>query len=141
MSVDVVGDLMTDVVAWASAPLAHASDTAAQVTAHPGGGGANVAAAFRGWTAGADWLLPNAAEAAVLTGARGAEAAAWALARDGTEVVVTLGPRGALWSDGEQVLRAPAAPAAAPVDSTGAETPSRPAGSRRGSAAPSRPTR
>jgi ribokinase len=40
----VVGDLMVDVVAWASAPLAHASDTPAQVTTHPGGGGANVAA-------------------------------------------------------------------------------------------------
>jgi len=44
MTVVVVGDLMADVVAWASAPLAHASDTPAQVTMHPGGGGANVAA-------------------------------------------------------------------------------------------------
>ena len=43
-SVIVVGDLMADVVAWASAPLAHASDTPAQITTHPGGGGANVAA-------------------------------------------------------------------------------------------------
>jgi len=33
MSVVVVGDLMTDVVAWASAPLAHASDTPAQAAA------------------------------------------------------------------------------------------------------------
>ena len=44
MTVVVVGDLMSDVVAWASAPLAHASDTPAQITTHPGGGGANVAA-------------------------------------------------------------------------------------------------
>ena len=35
---------MADVVAWASAPLAHASDTPARITHHPGGGGANVAA-------------------------------------------------------------------------------------------------
>ena len=252
MTVLVVGDLMVDVVAWASAPLAHASDTPAQVTTHPGGGGANVAArlaedgvpavlvaragddpagraaldelrragvrtrvatdpirptgtcvvivepdgertmlpdrganaalapadlpmeeftaathlhlsgytlldpgsrsaglvalehartagltvsvdpasaaplravggdAFRHWVAGADLLLPNAEEAAVLTGARDAEAAAWALARDGTEVVITLGAAGALWSDGERVERVRAAPAPAPVDSTGA---------------------
>jgi ribokinase len=252
VTVVVVGDLMADVVAWASAPLAHASDTPAQVTTHPGGGGANVAArlaelsvpvllvsragddsagraavaelraagvdtrvavdplqatgtcvvivepggertmlpdrganamlgpadlpveelraathlhlsgytllhpgsraaglvalqhareggatisvdpasaaplraagpeAFRRWTTGADWLLPNEAEATVLTGARDAEAAAWSLARDGTEVVVTLGRRGALWSDGERVERVPAAPAPAEVDSTGA---------------------
>ena len=44
MTVVVIGDLMTDVVAWASGPLAHASDTPAQITTHPGGGGANVAA-------------------------------------------------------------------------------------------------
>ena len=252
MTVVVVGDLMVDVVAWASAPLAQASDTPAQVTTHPGGGGANVAArlaeagvptmlvaragddapgraavaelraagvdarvavdpvratgtcvvivepdgertmlpdraanmaltpadlpveelraaehlhlsgytlldpgsraaglvaleharaagasvsvdpasaaplraagaeAFRRWTASADVLLPNAEEAAVLTGARDPEAAAWALARDGTEVVVTLGAGGALWTDGEQVERVPAAPAPAQIDSTGA---------------------
>jgi ribokinase len=252
VTVVVVGDLMADVVAWASAPLEHASDTPAQVTTHPGGGGANVAArlaalgvpvvlvsragddaagraaiaelraagvetrvavdplratgtcvvivepggertmlpdrganamlvpadlpveelraathlhlsgytlldpgsraaglvalqhareggatmsvdpasaaplraagpeAFRRWTTGADWLLPNEDEATVLTGARDAEAAAWSLARDGTEVVVTLGRRGALWSDGERVERVPAAPAPAEVDSTGA---------------------
>ena len=44
MTVVVLGDLMTDVVAWVSGPLAHASDTPAQITTHPGGGGANVAA-------------------------------------------------------------------------------------------------
>jgi ribokinase len=252
MTVVVVGDLMSDVVAWASAPLAHASDTPAQITTHPGGGGANVAArlaslgvptllvsrigndpagraavedlraggvrtsvavdpvrptgtvvviveptgertmlpdrganaalapadlpveelrsathlhlsgytlldpgsraaglvalehareagvsvsvdpasaapleaagarAFLDWVAHADVLLPNLEEAVVLTGARDPEAAAWALARDGREVVITLGADGALWSDGEQVVRARAAAAPAPIDSTGA---------------------
>jgi ribokinase len=252
MTVVVIGDLMTDVVAWASGPLAHASDTPSQITTHPGGGGANVAArlaalgvptrlvarvgndpaaraaiedlrtggvetsvavdpvratgtvvviveptgertmlpdrganaalspadlpveelraathlhlsgytlldpgsraaglvalehareagltvsvdpasaapieaagarAFLDWVAHADMLLPNFEEAVVLTGAREAEAAAWALARGGRDIVITLGAEGALWSDGEQVVRAAAAEAPAPVDSTGA---------------------
>ena len=252
MTVVVIGDLMTDVVAWASGPLAHASDTAAQITTHPGGGGANVAArlaaagvetmlvtragndpagraaladlraagvgtsvavdpvratgtvvviveptgertmlpdrgansaltpadlpvealraaahlhvsgytlldpgsraaglvalahaheagvsvsvdpasaapieavgarTFLDWVVHADVLLPNLEEAVVLTGARDPKAAAWALARDGREAVITLGAAGALWSDGEQVVRAAAADAPAPVDSTGA---------------------
>jgi sugar/nucleoside kinase (ribokinase family) len=252
MSVVVIGDLMSDVVAWTSAPIAHASDTPAQITTHPGGGGANVAArlaeagvpvllvsragndpagraavadlraagvetsvavdpvrptgtvvvivepngertmlpdrganaaltpadlpvevlraaehlhlsgytlldpgsraaglvalahareagvsvsvdpasaaplreagarAFLGWVAQTDVLLPNLEEAVELTGARDPKAAAWALARDGREVVITLGADGALWSDGEQVVRAEAVAAPAPVDSTGA---------------------
>jgi len=252
MTVVVIGDLMTDVVAWASGPLAHASDTPAQITTHPGGGGANVAArlaavgvetllvarvgndpagraavedlraggvrvsaavdpvrptgtvvviveptgertmlpdrganaaltpadlpveelraathlhlsgytlldpgsraaglvalehareagvsvsvdpasaapieaagprTFLDWVRSVDVLLPNLEEAVVLTGAREPEAAAWALARDGREVVITLGALGALWSDGEQAIRAAAAEAPAPVDSTGA---------------------
>jgi ribokinase len=76
-------------------------------------------AAFLGWTRRAGLLLPNAEEAAVLTGARDPEAAAWALAK-GREVVITLGKEGALWSDGERVERAKASPAPARVDSTGA---------------------
>jgi sugar/nucleoside kinase (ribokinase family) len=39
----VLGDLMVDVVARMSAPLAVGSDTPAQVRARPGGAGANVA--------------------------------------------------------------------------------------------------
>ena len=69
-------------------------------------------AAFLGWTRRAGLLLPNAEEAAVLTGARDPEAAAWALAKDGREVVITLGKEGALWSDGERVERAPGEPGA-----------------------------
>jgi sugar/nucleoside kinase (ribokinase family) len=76
--------------------------------------------AFLGWTRRASLLLPNLEEAAVLTGARDPEAAAWALAKDGREVVITLGKEGALWSDGETVVRAPASPAPSRVDSTGA---------------------
>ena len=71
--------------------------------------------AFLEWARHAGLLLPNAEEAAVLTGARDPEAAAWALARDGREVVITLGAGGALWSDGEHVERAPASPAPAKV--------------------------
>ena len=40
----VVGDLMADVVATVTSPLAHASDTPAEIVRRPGGGGANVAA-------------------------------------------------------------------------------------------------
>jgi len=40
----VVGDLMVDVVARMSAPLAYGSDTPARVASRPGGSGANVAA-------------------------------------------------------------------------------------------------
>ena len=75
---------------------------------------------FLGWTRRANLLLPNAEEAAVLSGARDPEAAAWVLAKDGREVVITLGDQGALWSDGDRVERAKASPAPAAVDSTGA---------------------
>ncbi len=79
---------------------------------------------FMEWVAGAGLLLPNADEARVLTGEADPERAARALAAGvglsrTREVVVTLGAEGALWSDGERVLRAPAAPAEV-VDTTGA---------------------
>jgi ribokinase len=87
---------------------------------------------FLEWVEGTSLLLPNADEARVLTGEGDPERAARALARrvascsgsarttpNSTEVVVTLGAGGALWSDGEGVLRAPAA-AAVVVDTTGA---------------------
>ena len=65
-------------------------------------------------------LLPNADEARVLTGEADPERAALALARrHAGEAVVKLGAAGALWSDGERVLRAPAA-AVEVVDTTGA---------------------
>ena len=69
---------------------------------------------------GATLLLPNASEAHALTGDSDPERAARKLARRFGEVVVTLGPAGALWTDGEAVLRAAAEPVKAVVDSTGA---------------------
>jgi sugar/nucleoside kinase (ribokinase family) len=60
----VVGDLMTDTVAHATAPLARGSDTPATVTMHGGGSGANVAA----------WLAVDGAEVAFV-GRRGADIA------------------------------------------------------------------
>lgn len=61
---------------------------------------------FLGWVAGTTTLLPNAAEAAALTGLVDPAAAARALARaSGAEVVVTLGAAGALWTDGTRVAR------------------------------------
>ncbi|HYI20160.1 MAG TPA: carbohydrate kinase family protein [Solirubrobacteraceae bacterium] len=76
--------------------------------------------AFLEWVAGADLLLPNRAEAAVLAGTDDPEAAARTLAARGREVVVTLGAEGALWTDGEAVVRAPAVAAGATADTTGA---------------------
>ncbi|HKG65102.1 MAG TPA: PfkB family carbohydrate kinase [Solirubrobacteraceae bacterium] len=88
--------------------------------------------AFLDWVAGAALLLPNADEARVLTGEADPERAARALARrirscsasgrttpGSADVVVTLGAAGALWSDGERVLHAPAVSAEV-VDTTGA---------------------
>jgi sugar/nucleoside kinase (ribokinase family) len=76
---------------------------------------------FLGWTGPVDLLVPNADEAAVLSGEEDPALAAPALAAHAREIVVTLGARGALWSDGERVLHEPAAAAdvAAP-DTTGA---------------------
>ena len=75
-------------------------------------------ARFLQWTAGVDLLLPNAEEACVLTGEADPERAVVALAQ-GREAVVTLGPAGALWSDGTDVLRADAEPVDV-IDTTGA---------------------
>jgi sugar/nucleoside kinase (ribokinase family) len=74
------------------------------------------------WIAGADVLLPNGDEARVLTGEADPEAAARALVglSGAREVVVTLGAGGALWTDGDAVVRAAAPPVAAVVDTTGA---------------------
>jgi sugar/nucleoside kinase (ribokinase family) len=60
----VVGDLMTDTVAHATAPLARGSDTPAAVSMHGGGSGANIAA----------WLAVDGAEVAFV-GRRGADIA------------------------------------------------------------------
>ena len=71
------------------------------------------------WTAGADLLLANAAEAGALSGEPEPRRAANALAEHYREVVVTCGAAGAVWADGLVVASAPAA-AVAVVDTTGA---------------------
>jgi ribokinase len=76
--------------------------------------------AFLDDVAGVGLLLPNAEEATVLSGERDPERAARSLAERIPEVVVTLGSDGALWTDGRDLCRAPAAPAGAVVDTTGA---------------------
>ena len=69
---------------------------------------------------GAGLLLPNAEEARMLSGEGDPERAARALAARFGEVVVTLGPDGALWTDGHTSVRCDAVPVEAVVDSTGA---------------------
>ena len=113
--------------------LALARDRGMTVSVDPSSAAPLAAApAFLDWVAGAGLLLPNADEARVLTGEADPERAARALARraascsasgrttrGSTQVVVTLGADGALWSDGERVQRVPAV-AAECVDTTGA---------------------
>ena len=68
---------------------------------------------------GAGLLVPNAAEATALTGERDPERAARRLAERVGEVAVTLAVEGALWTDGDELVRMAAEPAEL-VDSTGA---------------------
>jgi len=78
-------------------------------------------AAFLEWVDGVELLVPNRTEATVLTAEDDPGRAALALARRAraAEVVVTLGAGGALWTDGERVVRELGAPVT-PVDTTGA---------------------
>ena len=66
------------------------------------------AAAFLEWVGGIDLLVPNRDEAAALTGMPDPRGAARALSAHVREVVVKLGAQGALWTDGETQVRAPA---------------------------------
>jgi sugar/nucleoside kinase (ribokinase family) len=75
---------------------------------------------FLHWTGRPDLLLPNADEAAALTGEADPEAAAHALAAHAGEVVVTLGAGGALWTDGGDPAHAATAMAGPVSDTTGA---------------------
>jgi sugar/nucleoside kinase (ribokinase family) len=75
---------------------------------------------FLGWIEGVDLLLANLDEARVLSTVDGEPAAvATALARHVAQVVVKLGPGGAVWARGDDVL-AVAAPPVQAVDTTGA---------------------
>jgi ribokinase len=81
----VVGDLMVDVVAVAGGPLAHASDTEAQVRWSGGGAGANVAA----WLA---WLGREVALVARAGGDVAGRGAVAELAEAGVDVRVAADP-------------------------------------------------
>jgi sugar/nucleoside kinase (ribokinase family) len=75
---------------------------------------------FMEWVGGAALLIPNRAEAEVLTGMADPEAGARALCGARVaEVVVKLGAGGALWTDGRALLRVRARPVPE-ADTTGA---------------------
>jgi ribokinase len=78
------------------------------------------AADFLHWTGGADLLLPNESEAALLSGHPDPDTAATALAARYGAVALTLGPHGALLTDAGHLVRVAAEPVAEVVDSTGA---------------------
>jgi pseudouridylate synthase len=75
---------------------------------------------FLAWTAGSALCLANEEEASVLTGRAGAEAAAEALTRHFGEVVVKLGPAGAMWCEAGTAPVLVPAERASVVDTTGA---------------------
>jgi len=70
-------------------------------------------------TAAATVLLPNADEVRLLTGSADTAQAARQLAARHRVVAVSLGPDGALWAEGEELVHRPAHPATV-VDTTGA---------------------
>ena len=78
------------------------------------------AARFLEWTRGADLLLANEDEAAVLTGTPDPHQAAAQLGDTYQEVVVKLGADGALWQQGFISASAPAERGVIVVDTTGA---------------------
>lgn len=78
------------------------------------------AARFLGWTAGVDLLLANRDEAALLAGTSSPQSAASQLGDTYREVVVKLGPDGALWQQEFISASAPAERGVEVVDTTGA---------------------
>lgn len=103
----------------ARSAIARARDAGMSVSVDPSSS-ALLSDAFLDDAEGAGLLLPNASEAHALTGESAPERAARLLAERFGEVVVKLGPDGALWTDGEEVLRAAAVPVEEPADTTGA---------------------
>lgn len=103
----------------ARAAIARARESGMSVSVDPSSS-ALLSQDFLDHADGAGLLLPNASEAHALTGESAPERAARMLAGRFDEVVVTLGPEGSLWTDGEEVLRAAAEPVESTVDSTGA---------------------
>jgi sugar/nucleoside kinase (ribokinase family) len=78
------------------------------------------ARSFLTWTRGVDLLLANEEEAELLAGSRDPRQAAAALGEHYREVVVKLGPDGALWQQGFITASAPAERSGDVVDTTGA---------------------
>ncbi|MCV2488098.1 carbohydrate kinase family protein [Geodermatophilus sp. YIM 151500] len=104
------------------AALARAAAAGCTVSADPASTGPLAAYGVDRWladTAAVTLLLPNAEEAALLTGCADPVDAARTLAARHRAVAVTLGPDGALWAAGRAVVHRPAHPAAV-VDTTGA---------------------
>jgi sugar/nucleoside kinase (ribokinase family) len=99
------------------AALARASEAGMTTSLDPSSAALLARGTFDGVRVGL--LRANAEEAEALTGARDPGAAAGELLDLAPEVVVTLGPGGALWTDGRSVARVPAA-AGEVVDTTGA---------------------
>jgi sugar/nucleoside kinase (ribokinase family) len=97
----------------ATSALARARERGMTTSVDPSAAGLLSAAGpkeFLAWAGRVDLLVPNADEAAILSGELDPAAAARALAAHAGEIVVKLGAEGALWSDGERVLREAAAP-------------------------------
>ena len=103
----------------ARAAIARALERGISVSVDPSSA-ALLSPEFLDHAGGAGLLLPNAEEARMLSGESDPERAAQALAARFSEVVVTLGADGALWTDGGESVRCEAVPVDAVVDSTGA---------------------
>jgi ribokinase len=100
------------------AAIARARERGMSVSVDPSSA-ALLTPAFMDELAGVGLMMPNAEEAAVLSGEEDVERAARALAALVPEVVLTLGASGALWTNGKDTLRVDAR-GAAPLDTTGA---------------------
>jgi ribokinase len=105
--------------AGAESAIACAGATGMTVSVDPSSSALLSPGGLRRLGKGVDLLLPNSSEASALSGLSDPAAAARSLAESFPEVVVTLGERGALWTDGAEVVRV-AAPGAEVVDTTGA---------------------
>jgi sugar/nucleoside kinase (ribokinase family) len=100
------------------AAIARARERGVSVSVDPSSA-ALLSPAFMDELDGVGLLLPNAEEAAVLSGEEDVERAALLLAARIPEVVVTLGARGALWASGKRVCAVDAEEVTR-VDTTGA---------------------
>ncbi|MGY2067658.1 carbohydrate kinase family protein [Blastococcus sp. SYSU DS0619] len=104
------------------AALRAAADAGCTVSVDPASTGPLLGYGVERWladTAGATLLLPNADEARLLTGCTDPQDAARDLAGRHPIAVVTLGPDGALWATGDDVVHRAAHPTTV-VDTTGA---------------------